>query len=37
MPPLDARQAPRNWGLFLMFVLAVEFWVIVASTVAESV
>jgi hypothetical protein len=28
-------HAPRNWGLLLLLVLCVEFWMIVASTVAH--
>jgi hypothetical protein len=35
MPP-DATQAPRNWGLLLMVILSIEFWMIVTSTVAQS-
>ena len=29
-------QAGRNWGLLVAVVLCVEFWVFVASTVAEN-
>ena len=40
---LDGRRhavrnySPRNWGLLLLLVLALEFWIFVASTVAQSI
>jgi hypothetical protein len=30
-----AHQGPRNWGLLLLFVLCIEFWMIVANAVAH--
>ena len=29
-----SNHVPRNWGLLLLLVLCVEFWMIVASMVA---
>ena len=31
----DAHEGPRNWGLLLLLVLCIEFWVIVASAVTH--
>jgi hypothetical protein len=31
-----ARRPPHNWGLLLFLVLSVEFWIIVATEVAEN-
>ena len=31
------KDAPRNWGLLLLLVLCVEFWLIVASAVTQAV
>ena len=46
-PPMVARhhraadtriaEAPRNWGLFLILVLCLEFWLIVASYFAHGI
>jgi hypothetical protein len=32
-----SRQASRNWGLFLLLVLCVEFWIAVTTAVAPHV
>jgi hypothetical protein len=31
-----ARQPSHNWGLLLALALSVEFWIIVATEVAEN-
>lgn len=30
------RQPGRNWGLFLLLGLCVEFWIVVSTIVAEN-
>jgi len=30
-----ARRPPYNWGFFLLLVLAVEFWIIVTTSLAD--
>ena len=33
---VGSRQAGRNWGLFLLLGLCVEFWVIVTTEAAQN-
>ena len=32
-----SRQAGRNWGLFLLLALCVEFWIAVTTAVAHAI
>jgi hypothetical protein len=37
MERLASERRPYNWGLLLIIVMAVEFWIVAATVVAQHI